>query len=44
MSGSLWGLPLVFNGLVERVPRLVEPIEVDVGAGDGLRSLAQEVG
>ena len=29
---------------MERVPRLVEPIEVDVGAGDGLRSLAQEVG
>ena len=44
MSGSLWGLPLVFNGLVECVPRLVEPIEVDVGACDGLRSLAQEVG
>ena len=29
---------------MERVPRLVEPIEVDVGACDGLRSLAKEVG
>ena len=44
MSGSLWGLSLIFKGLAERVPRLIKPIQVDVGACDGLRSLAKEVG
>ena len=44
MSGSLWRLSLIFKGLAERVPRLIKPIQVDVGTCDVHRSLAKEVG